>query len=144
MMRCIKRFLKRRYVKLQLSIRRTHVIKTYQEESGHEQKAKAIFRKLIKSETSKFTIAPLSEKRYIVNKKLGVFIILDDTKLEITNHVYHYELKLPYADALKLRKLFNDRLEKDTQEYESEIRANIQSSLNVLLDKIQNEINNAG
>lgn len=144
MMRFIKRFLKRRYAKIQLSIRRTHVIKTYQEESGHEQKAKAIFRKLIKSETSKFTIAPLSEKRYIVNKKLGVFIILDDTKLEITNHVYHYELKLPYSDALKLRKLFNDRLEKDTQEYESEIRANIQSSLNVLLDKIQNEINNAG
>jgi hypothetical protein len=144
MIRFIKRFFKRRYAKIQLSIRRTHVIKTYQEESGHEQKAKAIFRKLIKSETSKFTIAPLSEKRYIVNKKLGVFIILDDTKLEITNHVYHYELKLPYADALKLRKLFNDRLEKDTQEYESEIRANIQSSLNVLLDKIQNEIDNAG
>jgi len=86
----------------------------------------------------------LSEKRYIVNKKLGVFIILDDTKLEITNHVYHYELKLPYPDALKLKKLFNDKLEKDTQEYESEIRANIQSSLNVLLDKIQNEIDNAG
>ena len=140
MIRFIKRFFKRRYAKLQLSIRRTNVMKTYQEESGHEQQAKAIFRKLIKSETSKFTIAPLSEKRYIVNKKLGVFIILDDTKLEITNHVYHYELKLPYADALKLRKIFNDRLEKDTREYESEIRANIQSSLKILLEKIENEI----
>jgi hypothetical protein len=49
-------------------------------------------------------------------------------------------LKLPYTDALKLKKIFNDRLEKDTQEYESEIRANIQSSLKILLEKIENEI----
>ena len=140
MVRFIRRFFKRRYAKFQLSIRKSNLMKTYREENAYEQKACAVFRKLIKSNNSKFTIAPLSEKRYIVNKQLGVFIILDDSKLEITNHVYHYDLNLKPDVAHKLRKMFNDRVEKDTVSYENDIKSNIQTSLNILLEKINNEV----
>ena len=74
------------------------------------------------------------------SKKLGIFVILDYSNLEITNHVYHYELKLSHNDASKLSKLFNDKLENDATSYESEIRANIQNSLNILLDKINKDL----
>ena len=72
-------------------------------------------------------------------KKLGVFIILDDTRLEITNHVYHYEMTLSKSEALKLRKMFNDRVESDTISYENEIKSNINTSLSNLLEKLNNE-----
>lgn len=135
----IKRFLKRSYAKIQISVRKKHFLKTYREENSYEQKACAIFRKLIKGNDSKFTIAPVSDKRYIVNKKLGVFIILDDGRLEITNHVYHYEMTLSRLEALKLRKMFNDRVENDTISYENEIKSNINTSLSNLLEKLNNE-----
>ena len=138
-MRFIRRFFKRSYAKFQISVRDKHIIRTYREEKSYEQKACAIFRKLIRGNDSKFTIAPVSEKRYIVNKKLGVFIILDDARLEITNHVYHYEMTLPREEALKLRKMFNDRVESDTISYENEIKSNINTSLSNLLEKLNNE-----
>lgn len=120
-------------------MRKRHLIKTYREENSYEQKACAIFRKLIRGNNSKFTIAPVSEKRYIVNNKLGVFVILDDTRLEITNHIYHYEMNLSVEDALKLRKMFNDRVESDTISYESQIKSNINTSLNNILEKLNKE-----
>lgn len=136
----LKTFFKRSYAKFQISMRDKHLITSYREEKSYEQKACAIFRKLIRGNDSKFTIAPVSEKRYIVNKKLGVFIILDDTRLEITNHVYHYEMTLSRTEALKLRKMFNDRVENDTISYENEIKSNINTSLSNLLEKLNNEV----
>ena len=80
-------------------------------------------------------------KKYIVNKKLGIFVILDYCNLEITNHVYHYEMKLTHTDASKLAKIFNDKVESDALSYENEIRENIQSSLNILLQKVVKDLN---
>ena len=135
----IRRFIKRKNAKFKIFMRKRHLIKTYREENSYEQKACAIFRKLIRGNNSKFTIAPVSEKRYIVNNKLGVFVILDDTRLEITNHIYHYEMNLSVEDALKLRKMFNDRVESDTISYESQIKSNINTSLNNILEKLNKE-----
>ena len=47
---------------------------------------KAICRKLITSEGSKFLIAPLSSQRYIKHSELGIFVILDDKKISVINH----------------------------------------------------------
>lgn len=135
----IRRFIKRKNAKFKIFMRKRHLIKTYREENFYEQKACAIFRKLIRGNNSKFTIAPVSEKRYIVNNKLGVFVILDDTRLEITNHIYHYEMNLSAEDALKLRKMFNDRVESDTISYENQIKSNINTSLNNILEKLNKE-----
>jgi hypothetical protein len=140
MIKFFKKFFKRRYVKFQLSLRRAGIAKTYRDEHVLEQQVCAIFRKLIKNKDSKFTIAPVSGKKYIVNKKLGIFVILDYCNLEITNHVYHYEMKLSNTDGSKLAKLFNDKVESDALSYENEIRANIQSSLNILFEKIDKDL----
>jgi len=105
-------------------------------EDSHEQKAMTIFRNMLRNPDSKFTIAPVSGKRYIVNKPLDIFILIDDSYLEITNHIYHYEIKLRYDNATKLIKLFNSRVESDAISYEQEIKSNIQMSLDTILTNV--------
>lgn len=104
--------------------------------TSYEQKATSIFRKMLRHESSKFTIAPLSGKKYIVNQDLGIFIMIDDSFLEITNHIYHYEIKLQYINSTKLHKLFNTRVEEDALSYEKEIKSNIKMSLDTILTKV--------
>ena len=135
----MKRLIRRLRVKIKLWLRKTDFIGTHKEVSGYETKAMAICRKLISHPNSKFTIAPLSQKKYIVNKPLGLFIIIDDTKVEITNHVYHYVINLTMVDALKIIKAFNDKVECERNQYEAEIKSNIQNTLNKILDKIMSE-----
>jgi hypothetical protein len=135
----MKRLFKRLRVKYRLWLRQAEFIKTHREVSGYETKAMAICRKLINHPNSKFTIAPLSQKRYIVNKSLGLFIIIDENRVEITNHVYHYVINLSFKDGLKIFKAFNDKVECERTQYESEIKSNIQNTLNKILDKIMME-----
>lgn len=104
--------------------------------TSYEQKATSIFRKMLRHQSSKFTIAPLSGKKYIVNQDLGIFIVIDDSFLEITNHIYHYEIKLQYSNSTKLHKLFNTRVEEDALSYEKEIKSNIKMSLDTILTKV--------
>ena len=139
MNKILRRIFLRMRVKLKIWFRNHDMIKTYQEDNGYEKKAMGICRKLIHHEGSKFTIAPLSQKRYIVNKTLGLFIIIDYNKLEITNHVYHYVIHLNNNDASRIIKSFNDKVENERIEYETEIKSNIQNTLNKILDKITRE-----
>ena len=136
MNKLFRRMFLRMLVKLKIWGRNHDLIKTYAENNGYEKKAMGICRKLINHEGSKFTIAPLSQKRYIVNKPLGLFIIIDYNKLEITNHVYHYVIHLNNNDASRIIKSFNDKVENERIEYETEIKSNIQNTLNKILDKI--------
>jgi hypothetical protein len=73
--------------------------------NGYENISCAIVRKMISHPDSKFTIAPLSEKRYIVNKTVDIFVIIEDGKVEITNHVYHYVVSLGEIDINKIKNL---------------------------------------
>ncbi len=107
--------------------------------TSYEQKASSIFRKMLRHESSKFTIAPLSGRKYIVNQPLGIFIMIEDSYLEITNHIYHYEIKLQYSNATKLNKLFNTRVEEDAISYEQEIKSNIKMSLDTILQKVSSK-----
>jgi len=139
MKKLFRRTFGRARVKFKLWLRKKQFIRTYAEVTGYETKAMAICRKLISHPNSKFTIAPLSQKRYIVNKSLGLFIIIDENKVEITNHVYHYVITLSFSDSLKIIKAFNDKVECERSQYESEIKSNIQNTLNKILDKIMSE-----
>ena len=135
----IKRIVKRFRVKFYKWEKGSSWFKTPAEPTGYENICKAICRKMINHPDSKFTIAPLSQKRYIVNKTLGLFIIIDYNKLEITNHVYHYVIHLNNNDASRIIKSFNDKVENERIEYETEIKSNIQNTLNTILDKITRE-----
>ena len=80
--------------------------------ADNEKICTAICRKLINHENSKFLIAPLSGKRYIKNVVLGLFIVLDDRKISITNHVYHYDVVLSQRDWDKLVVSYDNKTEK--------------------------------
>lgn len=104
--------------------------------SDYEKTCSAICRRLINNKHSKFSIAPLSDKKYIVNENLGVFVVLQDTNIEITNHVYHYEVKFNQRTAKRIHTLFNNKTEKIRLDYETQIKSQINSSLQGILKKV--------
>ena len=100
---------------------------------------KAICRKLITSEGSKFLIAPLSSQRYIKHSELGIFVILDDKKISVINHEYYYSNILLcniYWD--KLTKMYDTKVERIRQELKNEMKSQIKYSLKGILDRVDN------
>ena len=78
---------------------------------------KAICRKLITSEGSKFLIAPLSSQRYIKHSELGIFVILDDKKISVIIHEYYYSnILLSNRDWDKLTNMYDTKVEGIRQE----------------------------
>jgi hypothetical protein len=96
----------------------------------------SICRKLIKHESSKFVIAPISGKKYIKNKELGLFVILDGGKVSITNHVYHYDVFLEFKEWESVMRMYDARTEKEIQVYENEIKSQIEVSLSTIFNKV--------
>ena len=64
--------------------------------SETQKVALSICRKLIKDDTSVLLIAPKSNKKYIENERLDIFIVIDGDEISIINHVYNYVIKLSY------------------------------------------------
>jgi hypothetical protein len=93
---------------------------------------------MINHPDSKFTIAPLSNKRYIINKQLDIFIIIVDSKIEITNHVYHYVINLGERDVNKIIEHFNNKLDHLLVQYEGKIKSQIENTLHNIYEKITN------
>ena len=100
---------------------------------------KAICRKLITSEGSKFLIAPLSSQRYIKHTELGIFVILDDKKISVINHEYYYSnILLSNRDWDKLIKMYDTKVERIRQELKNEMKSQIKYSLKGILDRVDN------
>jgi hypothetical protein len=136
-----KKFLNGKFVRLIAKIkimwRNTNIINTERESNQYEKTCKAICRKLISHSESKFMIAPISSKRYIVNKTLGMFIVFEDNKIEITNHVYHYIVRLSDVEIDKLIDMFDRKTEQIRLKFEDEIMSQIKNSLSSILEKIE-------
>ena len=137
------KWLRRKVKKLKLRFylweRGTSWFKAPEDVVGYEKTCTAICRKLITHKSSKYTIAPLSDKRYIINKDLDIFVVIVDNRVEITNHVYHYIIKLSEKDITKLRKQFDAKVEQIRLEYESEIKSQINNTLSTILEKVLND-----
>jgi len=134
-----RRQIKRIKVKLHIWERGTSWFKPPQDTTGYENITTAIVRKMINHSDSKFTIAPLSGKRYIVNKTLDIFVIIEDSKVEITNHVYHYVSTLGQRDIEKLVKLYDTKVETERVNYEDQIKSQISNTLQAIYDKINKQ-----
>jgi hypothetical protein len=106
-----------------------------------EKTSLSICRYLISHESSKFLIAPLSGKRYVKNEMLGLFIILDDKLLSITNHLYHYEINVNNRDWDRITIMYDNKTERIRQQFEDEIMAQIQNSLSDIKSKIEKSKN---
>ena len=72
----LKRQYKRLKVKFYIWERGKTWFKQPNEITGYERITCAIVRQLINHPDSKFTLAPLSGKRYIVNKTLYIYLII--------------------------------------------------------------------
>lgn len=102
----------------------------------NEIKSSAICRRLISHPDSTFLIAPLSHKRYIRNEPLGMFIVLSNKRINITNHVYNYDVNLSDVVADKLNDMFDNKVESQRLLFESEIKSQIKHSLTTILGKL--------
>jgi len=135
MRRYFKRFFKRLWLRIYLkfkSISRTNMSSV----DANEIKSSAICRKLIAHPDSTFLIAPLSQKRYIKNDSLGVFIVLSNNRINITNHVYNYDVNLNQTISDKLNGIFDKKVEALRLEFETEIKSQIKHSLTTILGKL--------
>ena len=61
--------------------------------------------KIIQHKDTEFMIAPMSDKRYLKNDDMKIFITMTDHRVEITNHVYNYNVKL-HVYYIKLNHIF--------------------------------------
>lgn len=96
-----------------------------------------ICKKLIQYNSSKLTIAPLSNKRYIKNDDNDMFIVIQDRTISLINHVYSYNVFIE-NDKLynEILTHFDNELEKRRVELEDEIKSNIKHSLKSILEKV--------
>jgi hypothetical protein len=109
---------------------------TDEEIASYEKTCFKICLKLISHSESEFMIAPMSGKRYIRNNELSMFITMDFGRVEITNHVFNYNVKLSNRDWERLVFIFDTETEKRRTEMEKEVSSNIKNSLDHVLDRL--------
>ena len=134
-----KRLVKRLYVRI-LLIGKYSFTKESDKLTENDKICKAICYKLIKHHNSKFLIAPRSGKRYIKNDVLKIFIILDDRKITITNHVYHYDVIIPQRDWDRLVLMYDNKTESIREDFETEMMSQIVCSLSTILTKVSEKL----
>ena len=137
----IGRFFKRLKLKLYIwTTKSAGSFATQEEEiSSYEKTCFLICLKTIKHKNTKFMIAPMSQKRYIINEKLNLFIILDYDRVEITNHIFHYDVKLSKRDTERILYLYDTETEKRRSNTEMKVKENIKRTLVKVLDAINKQ-----
>jgi len=96
-----------------------------------------IFRNTLKHPSSIYEIAPLSSHRIIENKKLGVFVVLDDKKITIINHVCYYSnIPLTDRDWSKMIKMYDNKVQINRMQRIEQMKSQVEYSLSKLKNKI--------
>lgn len=137
MIRYIKRKLKRREVKRQLL--KLKELYDYNDPGRLADINTCMFicRNAIKHTNTTFELTPISNERLIENKKLGIFVVLDDKKITVINHVCYYSnIPMTDRDWKKLITMYDNKVQ--------EIRKNkirqMKSQVEYSLDKLKNKI----
>lgn len=131
--------IKRLYLKYYIKVKKMEFPKNQREENGYERICLAICRETINHPDSKFSIAPISNKRYIVNKTLDIFIIMEDSRVEVTNHVYHYDVFFTEKQIKKLINHFDRKVEQIRLDYEEQIRSQVKNTLEEIYKSIKDK-----
>ena len=79
-------------------------------------------------------------KRFITDKDVSAFILLENGKLTIVNHSYRYDIDLPQKTSQKMNIMFNDKVDQDREDMEKEIFGNIRSSLATVLSDFKGKL----
>lgn len=105
--------------------------------SEEEKLTVTICKRLLEDKTSKLTLAPVSDKRFIKNESKGMYIILHDHTINLVNHVYSYSIYLTNTNEFReLTNKFDQILDNERIALENEIKNNIQHSLEEILKKL--------
>jgi hypothetical protein len=131
----IKHFVQKQLIKISYFIS-YGVVLTHEEKTGDEKISTSIVRRLINHPDSKFVVSSLSQKRYIKNNTLNLFVTLLDRQIGITNHIYHYDVFVSLRDWNKIKKQYDLKNEEITLEYERQIKSQITHSLSQILDRL--------
>ena len=136
----IKRLLSRLKLKFYIwSKKSSTIIPTYQNEIiSYEKTCFKICLKIIQHKNTEFMIAPMSDKRYLKNDDMKIFITMTDHRVEITNHVYNYNVKLHDRDWERLTYIFDLEADKRRLNYEGEVNSQITNSLHNILERVSN------
>jgi len=110
------------------------------EKSAHEMECISICKKLIKMEDSILLMTPLTDKRFIKNEKMGIYVIMEKYNVQVINHIYSYSITMGDKSWGKLVDFYNQEIEKRRNQFESEIRSNIKHSLKNILHDIEEKI----
>jgi hypothetical protein len=133
------RFFRRLKVRFYIWLKKDRIIPTMEDQvKSYEKTCFMICLKVIKHPKTKFMIAPMSSKRYMENKELDIFITMDCTRIDLTNHVYHYSVKLSNRDWERVTQIFDTETEKRRLNYEDTVNSQIKNSLHNVLERISN------
>lgn len=140
----MKKFFRRVYKRFKVKISRLSKSSSRlnEEIEPHEKTAFKICLKLISDKDSEFMIAPISQKRFIINEKLNLFILLDWGRIEITNHIFHYDVKLSSRDNERLLYLYDMETEKRRSKTENLVKSNIKNTLDKIYKSIVEQTQN--
>ena len=139
----IIRFFTRLKLRFYIWQKKSNFVRTAEEDvTPYEKTCFQICLKMIKHPTTKFMIAPMSNKRYIENKDMDLFITMDYGRVDLTNHIYHYSVKLSDRDWERITYVFDTEAEKRRLNYEDRINSQIKNSLHNVLDRISNSFEN--
>jgi hypothetical protein len=126
-----KRFFQKQGIKLK---KLSDPVRNFKTE--HERECIAICKRLIPLKDTLLLFTPLSNKKYIRNDELDIFVIIQGRHVQIINHVYSYSITIEGRGLEEVINFFNTELEKRRLEFETEITSNIKHSLKTILRNI--------
>lgn len=121
----IKKYFRQFYIKLyKWNTKMDYVLK-----SEYEPIAIKICRTAISFDSSTLLICPKTGKRYVKNDILKNYIIIQPHQIDIINHTYQYNVPVCFKTYNTVVNMFDGHVEERRQAMESEIRSNVNYSL---------------
>jgi hypothetical protein len=97
--------------------------------SSYELECLIICKKMIQRSDSVLLLTPLTNKRYIKNDPLSIFITIDGGLINVINHKYSYVVPMSDRSIKEINDIFNSTVENQRKKMEDEITSNIKHSL---------------
>jgi hypothetical protein len=97
--------------------------------SSYELECLIICKKMIQRSDSILLLTPLTNKRYIKNDPLSIFITIDGGLINVINHKYSYVVPMSDRSIKEINDIFNSTVENQRKKMEDEITSNIKHSL---------------
>ena len=65
-----------------------------------------------------------------------MFVVLQDDRINITNHIYNYDITVPSIMTQKLNRMFDNKVEEARLKFEKEMHSQVRHSLKKILEKL--------